>query len=261
MADDPHQAPPLLWTMVDPRGPGQDEESLRRNVGILEFSREAAFLLAATDILNRELGFAQSVRSRESALGDGRAVPMMSYGLVEYLLSLDLSAASVLELGGGQSTLFWSAQARSVCTLEHDREWVGRISDKALGNVRIVEVSQDGYVAALAGIHDMFDVIVIDCGANRYECARAVGPKLRKGGMIVLDNSDWHPRTAENLRGLDLIQVDYPDFRPLHHFRCTTSLFLHRDFRPVPAGPRLPPMPRGGKDIGPINIWDLPAEG
>lgn len=258
MADDPNQPPPL-WTTVAAQGPGADDHAVRRDFGVFEFSREGAFLLSAIEILNRELGYALSARSQESVLGDGSAVPMMSYGLVEYLLSIDLSGADVLELGGGQSTLFWSRLARSVRTLEHDREWTRRISAKALGNVRIVEVQPDGYAAALAALDETFDVIVIDCGANRYECASVVGPRLRKGGLIILDNSDWHPNTAALLRDLDLIQLDYPDFRPMHHFRCTTSLFLHPDFRPVPRGPRLPPMPRGGKDIGPVNQWDQPA--
>ena len=258
MADDPQNRPPL-WTTIAAQGPRADEAAVRRDFGIFEFSREGAFLLSATEILNRELGYSLSARTQESVLGDGRPIPMMSYGLVEYLLSLDLSAADVLELGGGQSTLFWAARARSVRTIEHDREWIAKITRDNPANIGIVEAGQDDYAAAIAAIEERFDIIVIDCASNRHVCAEAVGPRLRGGGMIILDNSDWHPRTAAFLRGLDLIQVDYPDFRPMHHFRCTTSLFLHRDFRPVPAGPRLPPMPLGGKDMGPVNQWDVPS--
>jgi len=52
------------------------------------------------------------------------------------------------------------------------------------------------------------------------------------------------------------IQVDFPDFRPAHHFRCVTSLFLHPDFRPTPRLSRMPLLPVGGKDMGPVNQWD-----
>jgi predicted O-methyltransferase YrrM len=261
MPDDRKPSPPLLWTTVAAQGPRADESAVRRDFGVVELSRESAFIASAIEILAREFGYALSLRRNESVLGDGRPAPMMSYGFVEYLISLDLSSFSVLEIGGGQSTLFWSARARSVVTLEHDREWAARISLDRPGNVRIVEVGADGYAAAVAALDEAFDIIVIDCAANRYECAQAAGPKLRDGGLIILDNSDWHPNTAAYLRSLDLIQVDYPDFRALHHFRCTTSAFLHPDFRPVPAGPRLPPVPLGGKDIAPVNQWDLPTRG
>jgi hypothetical protein len=63
------------------------------------------------------------------------------------------------------------------------------------------------------------------------------------------------------LREADLIQIDFHDFRPAHHFRCTTSLFLHREFRPKPNSARLPLVPIGGKDVAATNRWDLPVEG
>ena len=57
-------------------------------------------------------------------------------------------------------------------------------------------------------------------------------------------------------RQADLIQVDYPDFRPLRWYRCVTSLFLHKDFRPKPRSAALPLPPMGGKLIGDVNDWD-----
>lgn len=259
MADDTHQTRGLLWTARDPQALGPDEASVRRELSNLEFSREAGFMVAVLDIMNRKLGYERSLRTGESVLGDGQPIPLMSYGLVEYLLSLDLSLSTVLELGGGQSTLFWSSKARSVHTLEHDREWLAAIARQQPGNVRVTEVRQEGYAEAIAALPDYYDIVVIDCGANRYECAKAIGPRLRRGGIVVLDNSDWYPNAAGCLRDLDLIQVDFPDFRPSHHFRCTTSIFLHREFRPVGAGARHPPIPLGGKDIAPVNRWDDPA--
>jgi hypothetical protein len=80
---------------------------------------------------------------------------------------------------------------------------------------------------------------------------------LRPGGFVILDNSDWFPNAARVLREADLIQVDFHDFRPQHHYRCTTSLFMHPDYRPKPKTTRLPLVPIGGKDVAESNQWDV----
>lgn len=248
----------VLLTSVDcPAGPAR-EQLRKSNCNVLEVSQEAAFLLAISEILNRQLGYGVSLSRGASMLGDGRPIPLISYGLTEYLLSLELSTLDVLELGGGQSTLFWSGKAQQVLTLEHSPDWIRALQSANLSNVRVVPVEQDGYVEAIAAVSNQFDIIVIDCAANRYECACVVESKLRAGGLIVLDNSDWYPNTAAKLRSLDLIQVDFPDFRPSHHYRCITSIFLHPQFRPtIPEG-AFPPPPIGGKEIAAVNSWDFP---
>jgi len=111
----------------------------------------------------------------------------------------------------------------------------------------------------MLSVNRTFDIVVIDAAANRYQLAKNALKVLRAGGFVILDNSDWFPNAARVLRESDLIQVDFHDFRPLHHYRCTTSLFLHREFRPKPQSTRLPLPPIGGKDVAATNGWDSPA--
>lgn len=215
----------------------------------------AAPLLA---ILDDVLGFSRSAWAHASVLGDGTPIPMMSYALVEYLMSLDWSGRDVLEVGGGQSTRFWLARTRSVRTIEHDATWLPDPAEHP--DFTPVLVAPDGYARAIAAQPGPFDLIVLDCAANRYECALPCADQLRPGGAIILDNSDWYPGTAALLRGRDLIQVDFPDFRPQHATRAAASLFLHRDFRPTPLGPALPRPVLGGRDHAAINAWDHPPK-
>ena len=73
----------------------------------------------------------------------------------------------------------------------------------------------------------------------------------------------WSPgvtNTTALLRAADLIQVDFHDFRPMRWYRCATSLFLHKDFRPRPRYGRLPLPLIGGKDIAAVNEWDQITE-
>lgn len=53
---------------------------------------------------------------------DGGPVPWYTYPAVDFLSMLDFSDARVCEYGGGQSTLWWAARAKSVLSIEQDRD-------------------------------------------------------------------------------------------------------------------------------------------
>jgi hypothetical protein len=216
------------------------------------------FLASVVHILTNMSGYKVSSERRTCVLGDGRAVPMMSYGLVEYLLGLDLSSFEVLELGGGGSTVFWAGRAKSVLTLETNAEWVKALQMQRLPNVEARLSTPDTLSSDVLALGRKFHAIVIDLAANRCRLAQRAIEILQPGGFVILDNSDWYPNAARALRDADLIQVDFHDFRPLHHFRCTTSLFMHREFRAKPKSGRLPLVPIGGKDLADTNDWDKP---
>jgi hypothetical protein len=249
----------MFWTKAIPTE-RMNAEQLKRRFEIVETPDSAIFLASVMHILSSPLGFTASAEQRSSVLGDGRPIPMMSYGLVEYLLGLDLSAFELLELGGGVSTQFWASRTRSVLTMETHAEWLKLLKSRPIANVEARLSSTEAIATDMLQLGRTFDAIVIDSAANRYQLAQSAIGILRPGGFIILDNSDWYPNAAHALRDADLIQVDFHDFRPLHHYRCTTSIFLHRDFRPKPAGTRLPLAPIGGKDVADTNQWDSPAD-
>jgi hypothetical protein len=250
----------MFWMRAVPKEPNSVER-LRRNFDVIELPDALLFLSSAMNILANGLGYKTSVETRACVLGDGRLIPMMSYSLVEYFLGLDLKHFDLLELGGGGSTEFWASQARSVLTLETNDEWAQSLKLKQLPNLETRKGTPEKLGSEMLALGRTFDAIVIDCAASRLECAKAALKILNPGGFIILDNSDWYPNTARLLRDGDLIEIDFHDFRPLHHFRCTTSLFMHRDFRPKPKTGRLPLLPIGGKDMSSTNQWDRPVPG
>jgi hypothetical protein len=250
----------MFWTKAIPTAQ-LDVEQLKRNFEVIEAPDSSIFLAAVTNTLAEGLGYKRSCDQRACVLGDGRAIPMLSYGLVEYLLGLDLSSFDLLELGGGSSTEFWAERTRTVFTLETSAEWMNLLQSHLLPNVEAKLSSAATLADDMRQLGRSFDVIVIDAAANRLQLAGNAIEMLRPGGFIILDNSDWYPNSARTLRDADLIQVDFHDFRPLHHFRCTTSMFLHPGFRPKPNSARLPLVPIGGKDVATTNQWDQPVAG
>jgi hypothetical protein len=250
----------MFWTQALPTAQ-MNVEQVRRSFEVIEAPDTAIFLASAMNILAAGLGYQTSLEQRASVLGDGRPIPMMSYGLIEYLLGLDLSSFDLLELGGGSSTQFWAGRTRSVLTLETSPEWMKLMQSHPVPNLDVRLSTPETLANDMAALARSFDAIVIDAAANRFQLTKSAIGMLRAGGFVILDNSDWYPNAARLLREADLIQVDFHDFRPGHHFRCTTSLFLHREFRPKPNSSRLPLVPIGGKDVAATNRWDLPIEG
>jgi hypothetical protein len=248
----------MYWTKAIPSSE-VTLEHLKRNFGVIEAPDHVIFLASALHILASGLGYKTSAERNTSVLGDGRPIPMMSYSLVEYLLGLDLTSFEVLELGGGGSTVFWASIARSVLTLETSADWIAALNARHLANVEARQCNGEELPQAVATLERGFDAIIIDCAANRFELTQRALARLNPGGFVLLDNSDWYPNAARLLRDADLIQVDFHDFRPLHSYRCTTSLFLHREFRAKPRASRLPLPPIGGKDVAETNVWDQPA--
>lgn len=243
----------MFWKSVPPEA---SEAQTRNRLESIEIPEAGLFEASVLNVLNSGLGYRKSIESGVCALGDGRIIPLMSYALVEYLMGLDLSAFDLLELGGGHSTEFWSQRVKSVTTLETDPEWARVLNARDLPNVEIRTTAAEAITKDIRALGRRFDAVIVDVSASRYQCAKAGLAILKGGGFILLDNADWYPNTTAMLRDADLIQVDFPDFRPLRWYRCATSLFLHRDFRARPRYERLPQPLIGGKDIAGNNNWD-----
>jgi len=123
------------------------------------------------------------------------------------------------EFGSGSSTLFFAPRISKLYSVEHNKEWYDLICNKlkesGLNNVdyRFVlqndkddfknasfhledsgdyEVRRDyvNYFRALNDIEDAsLDFAIVD-GRARTECCMEILPKIKKGGILILDNSE-----------------------------------------------------------------------
>ena len=243
----------MFWKSTPPES---SEAQTRNRLDSVEIAEAGIFEASVLNILNDGLGYRKTIETGVCALGDGRIIPMMSYALIEYLMGLDLTGFDLLELGGGHSTEFWSQRVKSVTTLETDPEWSRILGAHGLPNVEVRTSSAERITQDMTALGRRFDAVIVDASASRYRCAKTALTILKEGGFILLDNADWYPNTTAMLRAADLIQVDFPDFRPLRWYRCATSLFLHPNFRARPRYERLPQPLIGGKDIAAKNDWD-----
>lgn len=232
-----------------------DIDTLRNDLNVLEFPNDWVTALQCAKILLHDYGFLRSTEENNPVDRDGKPLPLYTYPAIEYLNNLDFSECDVFEYGSGNSTVYWSGRARSVVAVENLLEWYDRIKNEIPPNARVIFADGDGFPEAINDCSVSFDVIVIDGKGYRFDCAEEAVTKLKPGGMIILDNSDWHFQTAAYLRSKDLIQIDFSGFRPIQHFTSTTSLFLHRQFALKPRQDRQPVASIGGKAVH-SKGWD-----
>jgi hypothetical protein len=170
----------------------------------------------------------QSIRTGIPVGGQGQPVPWITFPALDYLSRLDFSQANILEYGGGQSSLWWAARARTVTTVEGRAQWAEVIRSKAPENLRLIgPVEGSDYVETPLQEGRVFEVIVID-GFLRPECARASLPFLVEQGLLVLDNSDWNAPTCEWLRSQGMMQIDFHGFGPVNDYTWCTSVFMRQ---------------------------------
>jgi len=110
-----------------------------------------------------------------------------------------------LEFGSGRSTVWFAERVSHLTSVEHDERWYaevsGRLKERALSNVDYILAPLDeldgrgggsGYArAALAFADSSIDFALID-GAYRDHTARYVLPRIKPGGMLIIDNVQWY---------------------------------------------------------------------
>jgi hypothetical protein len=185
-------------------------------------------------------GWFESRRQRNPIDAAGRPLPWYTYPAIEYLSQIDWSEARVFEYGSGNSSLYWAGRAKLVWSVEHDSRWHEHLTGKLASNHNLVLCSEEKkYASQISSAGVQFDVVVVD-GIRRFECVQAALAVVADSGLIVLDNSDWFPRSCDLLRRNDFIQIDFTGAGPINPYAWTTSIFLKRAFQWVPAMGRQP---------------------
>jgi predicted O-methyltransferase YrrM len=147
---------------------------------------------------------------RRQSPAEPSSVPWWNKRATQYLAAALRPGDRVFEWGSGASTIWLAGQGASVTSIEHKAEWVQHVLDRCPdADIRAVPWADHGvirsepqigdsgrhffddYVAAIDAFDDgTFDVIIVD-GVCRMECTRRAAPKVKPGGLLIVDDTDF----------------------------------------------------------------------
>jgi hypothetical protein len=154
--------------------------------------------------------------------------PWWPYGAVEWIAGYLPATARVFEYGGGGSTLWLQDNGAIVTVAEHDIAWHRQLQEELPAGTRVLlrpseaagtitsavhDGYFDSYVAAISDEPDAsLDLAIVD-GRARVGCVRQAMPKVRPGGLLLLDDTErpryqlavdlldgWERRVFEGLK-------------------------------------------------------------
>lgn len=130
-------------------------------------------------------------------------LPWMPYTAILLLDDLIKDDYNILETGSGGSSIFFATRCKRLITLEHDKDWVNIVRKHKLfkrkgTNWSIIQKdlsapNDNQYSPYLEYLksqkENFFDLISID-GRIRNQSLKIVAQKVKKGGHLLLDNSN-----------------------------------------------------------------------
>ncbi len=153
-------------------------------------------------------------------------LPWLNFDAIDALAQLELRGRYVFEYGSGGSTIYWLRRGARVVSIEHDPAWYERVraaippgapldyrlvppepalpepadsADPAAyrsGDPAFAGQSFARYAAQIDTFPEAsFDLVLVD-GRARPSCLAHAAPRVRPGGLLILDNSDRAYYTA-----------------------------------------------------------------
>jgi hypothetical protein len=166
---------------------------------------------------------------------NNQAYPLLTHDFVEYLTHPDRNTNDkvLLEIGSGDSTIFWASYFKEVFSYEHDSNWITELNSKyeIPGNVYLQHYepntifNDDEFINRIQASN----YIVIDNNPRvipRGVFSKFVAENMKADTQIVLDNGTWNMDAYVYLIQ-NFFCLDFPGTNKNNEL-TVTSLFISR---------------------------------
>ena len=162
-------------------------------------------------------------------------IPLLTYEFLDYFNKLSLNDKILVEIGAGDSTLYWAKRFKKVISYEHDPEYYNDLLQKIdRENTEVNLFNKDIFKDPifLKNIESA-DCIIIDNNPNyipRDAFALFIRNNSKSDVAIVLDNSTWNLKAYSDLVNNFFVK-DFPGTNRLKEITVTSLFNVRREMK------------------------------
>jgi hypothetical protein len=161
-----------------------------------------------------------------------KLIPLLTFDFLDYFKKYDLKDKICVEIGSGDSTVYWSNYFKKIISYENDLNYFNDTKEKTknISNVEVLKLEKNIFndVNFKKNIYES-DVIIIDNNPNyidrKYFCM-FVNENKNEKSLIVLDNGTWNMDAYEYLIK-NFFCLDFTGLNKKNEL-TVTSLFFER---------------------------------
>lgn len=198
-----------------------------------ELQSDAAMLRTSSQ--GKLVAFGYSVLEKQGYFGAATTMganvrPLLTFSFLDYLMTLDLSGQTLIELGAGNSTLLFQTLFRAVSSYETDERWFDHLKAKLLKKVELNLCTTTELEAADIS-RATYDWMLVDFAGRRTQFIRnyfATQPLANLPSYVILDNSEWYRNGAAELAKVGYQEIPFFGMKTTQTWVSCTSLFVMR---------------------------------
>jgi hypothetical protein len=200
-------------------------EDARRSAAIVEltpFSHRMAFV--SNELAQR--GFFGGNNLSQVSSGQLQ-LPLLTWPFLDFLAASKLNLSRLVELGSGNSTLWFARLFAQVVSFETHPEWCEQIRKRVPENCQVNLVSESELLECKM-VFDSSDWLLVDFAGRRSQFIKNMLTKHSTAlpGVVVLDNADWYRTGARFLHDAGYVEIPFFGFKSGQTHLSCTSIFL-----------------------------------
>lgn len=170
-----------------------------------------------------------------SAVLNSDPIPWWTYNSIQFIDQLVPGHSDVLEIGGGNSTIFWINRGNKVLTLETNIRWIQTVLGSSTNQTNLHELihikdeSNDCIKQSIA--NRKFDVVVNDGIGGRTQIADHLLESLNPSGILIWNNSErieYSDKISE-IKNRGWKELSFHGMGPINAYASSTSIFYQSE--------------------------------
>jgi len=185
----------------------------------------------------KQIGWNETRRRKKAVLHE-LPIPWWTYASIQYVDQTVSTKSRILEIGGGNSSLYWMGRGNQLVTLETDPNWIDVLTlDQRfdLEKHQIIHIPKEDLGSISKELNNqLFDVVINDGSGDRASIGEYLATKVNENGILIWDNSeresDDNAIKHLKLNGWDTLE--FYGIGPINAYAWKTTILYKSNSKP-----------------------------